>query len=81
MWIWSSFPSILFCSKYLQSNFEVPGLLRSLSLGLIPTVLRMYSGTKTNLTHGDQYATTNSTPIDVLTTGIIVQYISTIQVI
>ena len=26
-------------SEYLQSNFEVPGPLRSLSLGLIPTVL------------------------------------------
>ena len=38
--IWSSFLSILLCSKYLQSNFEVPGPLRSISLGLIPTVLR-----------------------------------------
>ena len=37
--IWSSFLSILFCSKYFQSNFEVPALSRSLSLGLIPTVL------------------------------------------
>ena len=37
--IWSSFLSILLCSKYLQSNFEVPGPLRSLSLGLIPTVI------------------------------------------
>ena len=32
--IWSSFLSILLCSKYLQSNFEVPGPLRSLSWGL-----------------------------------------------
>ena len=30
---------ILLCSKYLQSNFEVPGPCGSLSLGLIPTVL------------------------------------------
>ena len=37
--IWSSFLSILLCSKYLQSNFEFPGPLRSLSLGLIPTVI------------------------------------------
>jgi hypothetical protein len=36
--IWSSFLSIIFCSKYLQSNFEVPGPCGSLSLGLIPTV-------------------------------------------
>ena len=37
--IWSSFLSILLCSKYLQSNFEVPGPSHSISLGLIPTVL------------------------------------------
>ena len=37
--IWSSFLSILLCSNYLQYNFEVPGPLRSISLGLIPTVL------------------------------------------
>ena len=37
--IWSSFLSILLCSKYLQSNFEVPGPLRSLSWGLTYTVI------------------------------------------
>ena len=37
--IWSSFLSILLCSNYIQSNFEVPCPLRSISLGLIPTVL------------------------------------------
>ena len=36
---WSSFLSTLFCSKYLQSNFEVPGPLRSLSWGLSFTVI------------------------------------------
>ena len=36
--IWSPFLSILLCSKYLQSNFKVPGPCHSLSLGLIPTV-------------------------------------------
>ena len=40
--IWSSFLSILLCSKYLQSNFEVPGPCGSLSLGLIPTVVCAY---------------------------------------
>ena len=37
--IWSSFLSRLLCSKYLQSNFDVPGSLRSLSTGLTSTVL------------------------------------------
>ena len=36
---WSSFLSILLYSKYLQSNFEVPGPLRSLSWGVSFTVL------------------------------------------
>ena len=36
---WSSFLSILLYSKYLQSNFEVPGPLRSLSWGVYFTVL------------------------------------------
>ena len=37
--IWSSFLSILLASKYLQPNFEVRGVLRSLSTGLIHTVI------------------------------------------
>ena len=36
---WGSFLSILLYLKYLQSNFEVPGPLRSLSWGLSFTVL------------------------------------------
>ena len=36
--ILSSFLSILLSSKYLQSNFEVPGPCKSLSIGLIHTV-------------------------------------------
>ena len=37
--IWSSFLSTLLCSKYLQSNFKVPGPLWSLSWDLSFTVL------------------------------------------
>ena len=37
--IWSLFLSILLASKYLQLNFEVPGVKGSLSVGLISTVL------------------------------------------
>ena len=37
--IWSSFLSIQLASKYLQPNFEIQGVLRSLSTALIPTVL------------------------------------------
>ena len=37
--IWNSFLLISLASKYLQPNFEVWGVLRSLSTGLIPTVI------------------------------------------
>ena len=37
--IWSSFLSILLASKYLQLNLKFRVVLRSLSMGLIPTVL------------------------------------------
>ena len=40
---WSSFLSILLCSKYLQSNFEVPGPCGSLSWGLSFTVTLYFS--------------------------------------
>ena len=50
--LWKSFPSTLLCSKYLQSNFEVPGPLRSLSLGLIPTVLIWKQNANSNFTLG-----------------------------
>ena len=37
--IWSLSLSILLALKYLQPNFEVRSMLRSLSMGLISTVL------------------------------------------
>jgi hypothetical protein len=39
-----AFLSIVLCIKYIQSNFEVPGVLRSISMGLIPTVLIKHRG-------------------------------------
>ena len=48
--IWSSFLSTLLCSKYLQSNFKVPGPLWSLSWKLSFTVLHESHFKKKTLT-------------------------------